>query len=187
MPRLQVLPIFFNQFIFLEQFRTGLVGSFKDCQLKAAQLSEVMSYEKSCESIPIPIMSEPVGVIYTFDPARPSVFCPTPHLPDPYESLFVEVKQSHIRNAGEGLFAKVDIDVDTVISFYNGVTVSSGHDPEKETPYKMVLDEESDLDLPESMTSLENFRATLGHKICHSFHPNADPDIFCHPRFGMIR
>ena len=95
--------------------------------------------------------------------------------------------QGNISNAGDGLFAKIDIDVGTVISFYNGVVASSGHDWEKETPYKMVLDEESDLDMPESMTRVDNYNAPLGHKVCHSFQPNADADIFCHPRFGMIR
>ena len=43
-----------------------------------------------------------------------------PLLPDPYENLFVYVDESLIPDAGEGLFAKVDIEADTVISFYNG-------------------------------------------------------------------
>ena len=46
----------------------------------------------------------------------------------------MEVKLSQIANAGEGLYAKLDIDVGTVISFYNGVRVRSGHDGEKPTP-----------------------------------------------------
>ena len=100
--------------------------------------------------------------MYTLDPASPSVFSRDPHLADPYESLFVEVKPSLIKDAGEGLFAKTDIDVGTIISFYNGVRVRSGYDWEKPTPYKMILDEDSDLDLPEKMTKLENYSATLG-------------------------
>ena len=38
-------------------------------------------------------------------------------------------------------------------------------DWEKPTPYKMTLDEENDIDLPDSMTSLESYSATLGHKV----------------------
>ena len=42
-----------------------------------------------------------------------------PLLADPYEDLFVYVDQSLIPDAGQGLFAKVDIEAATVISFYN--------------------------------------------------------------------
>jgi len=167
--------------------RTGLVGSFSGCDLKSAQLSEVLSCAKACDSILIPLMAKPSDHSYSFESANPSVFCRSPHTPDPYEALFVEVKESRIKNAGEGLFAKTDIEVGTIISFYNGVRVRSGHDWEKPTPYKMVLDETSDIDLPESMTKLENYSATLGHKVCHSFEPNAETDVFYHPRFGLIR
>jgi len=168
--------------------RTGLVGSFQGGELKCAQACEVLSCTKSgTDAILVPLMSNPCGPTFSFDPASPAVFSRSPFLPDPYESLFVEVNSSRIRNAGEGLFAKVDIDVGTVISFYNGVRVRSGHDWEKPTPYKMMLDDTSDIDLPENMTSLDNYRATLGHKVCHSFEPNCETDIFYHPRFGLVR
>ena len=49
----------------------------------------------------------------------------TPHLPDPYEAIFVEVRQSRIKDAGQGLFAKTDIEQGTIISFYNGVKVGA--------------------------------------------------------------
>ena len=32
------------------------------------------------------------------------------------------VKQSNIEKAGEGLFAKTDLEEDEVVSFYNGIT-----------------------------------------------------------------
>jgi len=177
-----------NNMIYLyPDCRTALIGSFSSCDLKSAQLSEVVSCAKSCDSILIPILSNPHEEMYTLDPASPSVFSRDPHLADPYESLFVEVKPSLIKDAGEGLFAKTDIDVGTIISFYNGVRVRSGYDWEKPTPYKMILDEDSDLDLPEKMTKLENYSATLGHKVCHSFQPNCETDVFYHPRFGLIR
>ena len=54
-------------------FRTGLVGSFQGCDLKSAQPCEVMSCAKSCDSIPIPLMSKPKDVIYSFDTATPAV------------------------------------------------------------------------------------------------------------------
>ena len=134
----------------------------------------------------------------TCDPLR------TPHHPDPYEAIFVEVRQSSIKDAGQGLFARTDIEPGTIISFYNGLKVRSGGDWERPTPYKMFLDENQDIDIPAPMTSLASYSATLGHKVgqpirtmylqigktfqvCHSFSPNSESDIFCHPRFGMIR
>ena len=44
-----------------------------------------------------------------------------PLLADPYEDLFVYVDQSLIPDAGQGLFAKVDIEAATVISFYKSI------------------------------------------------------------------
>ena len=36
------------------------------------------------------------------------------------------------------------------------------------------------------MTSTSQYKASLGHKICHSFKPNCEYDNFDHPRFGPI-
>ena len=75
-----------------------------------------------------------------------------------------------------------DIEPGTIISFYNGVKVRSEGDWERPTPYKMLLDENNDIviinvisnwtvwqentqDIPDSMTSLQSYSATLGHKV----------------------
>ena len=42
------------------------------------------------------------------------------------------------------------------------------------------------LDLPPECVSLNNYRASLGHKINHSFQPNCKWDQFVHPTFGRI-
>ena len=59
----------------------------------------------------------------------------------------------------------VDIDVGTIISFYNGIKVRSDHEFERPTPYKMLLDDDHDIDIPDTMTTLDNYSATLGHKV----------------------
>ena len=46
----------------------------------------------------------------------------------------------------------------------------SDHDWERPTPYKMLLDDDHDIDMPDHMTHLENYRATLGHKVLPSMH-----------------
>ena len=109
-------------------------------------------------------------------------------LADPYEDLFVYVDDSLIPDAGEGLYAKVDIEADTVISFYNGTRFAKD-DPliRDDSPYKIYYDETIDIDIPEDMTCTSKYKASLGHKVCHSFRPNCEFDNFDHPRFGPIK
>ena len=53
--------------------------------------------------------------------------------------------------------------------------------------YALHLEDDRILDIPEEMRSLSNYRATLGHKVCHSFQPNAFYGFGFHPVFGKIR
>ena len=103
--------------------------------------------------------------------------------------MFVYVEKSLFKEAGEGLFAKIDIDVDTVVSFYNGIRYDI-HDPnsKEDSSYKINFDDNTDLDLPKDLAlDINLYRATLGHKVCHSFTPNCEFDNFDHPRFGKIK
>ena len=49
-----------------------------------------------------------------------SEFGLNPQLRDPYESKMIEVQSSGIEGASEGLFALKDIEINTVVAFYNG-------------------------------------------------------------------
>ncbi len=125
---------------------------------------------------------------YERDISTNECICNQPLLRDPYEELFVYVNESFIPEAGEGLFAKIDIEADTVISFYNGTRFESNDPKSKEnSSYKINFDDNTDLDIPEDMTSLDKYQASLGHKVCHSFTPNCEFDNFEHPRFGPIK
>jgi len=45
------------------------------------------------------------------------------------------------------------------------------------------LDKSTDLDIPLNLVSIEHYRASLGHKACHSFRlKNAKFKEFFHPR-----
>ena len=44
-----------------------------------------------------------------------------PLVPDPYETSMVEVRQSSVPGAEEGLFARRYVVPDTILAFYNGV------------------------------------------------------------------
>lgn len=168
--------------------RTGLHGEFRNSDLVSGRQCELENFVTLVNnSIPVPVMSQPTGDVFSADQATQEHFSRSPHLPDPYEAIFVEVNQSNIKDAGEGLFAKTDIEAGTIISFYNGLKVKSDSDWERPTPYKMFLEDNYDIDIPDSMTCLSNYNATLGHKVCHSFKPNSETDVFYHPRFGLIR
>ena len=40
---------------------------------------------------------------------------------DPYEDSLIEVRQSLVDGAGEGIFLKQEVEANTVVAFYNGV------------------------------------------------------------------
>ena len=122
--------------------------------------------------------------------------CKEPLLPDPYESHYCQIKQSKIKGAKEGLFAKRDLPKDFIVCFYNGVRLRSDEiekdkDDWEANAYKIIdlqgADEngvEGVLDIPEKFISLKNYKASLAHKANHSFKPNGKFILFHHPRFG---
>ena len=143
----------------------------------------------------IPFIKQNHSFLYTLqekaferDISTNQCICQQPMLADPYEDLFVYVDESLIPDAGQGLFAKVDIEADTVIAFYNGTRFTKNDALiNEDSPYKIYLDDKFDLDIPDNMMSTSQYKATLGHKVCHSFRPNCELDNFDHPRFGPIK
>ena len=75
---------------------------------------------KTFKYLKVPIFTEPSGPIYRREIATHDFMTATPMLEDPYERQMTEVRQSNVCGAGEGLFAKVDIEPNTVAAFYNG-------------------------------------------------------------------
>ena len=51
------------------------------------------------------------------------MICLDAMLRDPYESKMVEINNSSIDGANEGLFAKKNLEVNTTVTFYNGALV----------------------------------------------------------------
>ena len=45
----------------------------------------------------------------------------SPLLPDPYEARMVEVRQSEVAGAEDGLFSRRAVTAGTVLAFYNGI------------------------------------------------------------------
>ncbi|XP_023347759.1 histone-lysine N-methyltransferase SETD7 isoform X2 [Eurytemora carolleeae] len=110
---------------------------------------------------------------------------------DMFENISVYISQSRVQGAGEGLFAKSRIQKENIICFFNGVRkrklfrTVAGVD-EEFSDYRIELDYQISLDVPDQFTSISSYNATLGHKACHSFNPNSYFSQVYHPRFGEI-
>lgn len=107
--------------------------------------------------------------------------CKNPTLKDPMEEKFVIVKSSLIPEAGQGLFALKSIVKGQLCAFFNGVF----KDDDNNSDYSIRCHNFM-IDIPQKCRRVENYCATLAHKICHSFQPNADYHYAFHPRFGRI-
>lgn len=109
---------------------------------------------------------------------------------DPYESRYVYVEQSRIPFAGEGLFAKENIKAGQLCACFNGVRQrklwGSKNENEIWSDYRITVNRDVDLDIWKEHESLDNYRATIAHKACHSFVKNAGFQRLDHPQFGQI-
>lgn len=107
--------------------------------------------------------------------------CAQPTLKDPYEEKYVIVKESLIPNAGQGLFALKSIVKGQLLAFFHGVPTASADNSDYSIRCHNFM-----IDIPQKCRKVENYCATLAHKICHSFQPNADYSYAFHPRFGGL-
>ena len=128
------------------------------------------------------------SVTYSYDPSGASCISKTPLLRDPYEKRYVYVKESEVPFAGEGLWAKTAIKEGRVCALFNGVRHNHqrGGTDLPWSDYRISCEKGVDLDIQPVHVSTDNYRATLGHKTCHSFSPNCDFAQFWHPRHGLI-
>ena len=119
-----------------------------------------------------------------------------PLLPDPYEQHTVYVAPSSLGpQAGEGLFARVDLPAGVCVSFYNGVKQSEAETERRHWRHNgncIALDEAAgvDIDVPQPLASTDAYCASLGHKANHAFdarRQNAQYGHFYHPRQGHIK
>ena len=111
-----------------------------------------------------------------------------PLIPDVYEQERVYVDTT--LNMGEGLFAKIDLPEDEIVSFYNGIRLT--HEDVDSRDWEsnsntISLDETTVLDVPKEYSTLSSYCASLGHKANHSNTPNCEYTEFVHPRFGFIK
>lgn len=123
-----------------------------------------------------------------------------PTIMDPLDRANIYLAASQVGGveAGDGLFAKRDLTMGSIIVLYAGFMVK---DSQKIYTKNMTLDERElrhknlltfnkshDLDLPAPhYDNIVNYRASLGHKVNHSFQPNSRFGYVKNPRFGETR
>ena len=105
-------------------------------------------------------------------------------LRDPFEQQTVYIGQSQIHpEAGEGLFAKRSMPSGALLAIFNGIRLREITGiPFVTSNYKISVDRGLDLDIPDWAISAKKYSATLGHKCCHSFSPNAEFLVLEHAR-----
>ena len=148
----------------------------------------------------------PSGPLLSYSPpSHYSLGAPTT-LRDPYEAATVEVLPSLIRGAHSGLFLNRPVVPGEIVAFYSGFVIHceaslraldrreiSEQSEHERNMYNIALDlpgEEENLciDLPLDLGGdVEQYNATLGHKVNHSFEPNTEFVLFsAHPVLGTI-
>ena len=96
-----------------------MVGHFEDGLMRAAQVATLKTLIDD-GGVKVPIFTEPQGPYYKRELATYDHVTSDPLLPDPYEARLIKVAASKVPGSGEGLFAKVDIEPNTIVAFYNG-------------------------------------------------------------------
>jgi len=137
--------------------------------------------EETCR-IPLPILSPPLSKEVM---RRDKNMWTAPLLKEPWEHLRVEARDSRMADAGEGLFAKQLLKKDTLVALYNGVKEPPSLS-QRWSDYRVKVNGDFDIDIPEDMRSVTSYSASLAHKANHSFAANCRWGRIDHPRFGMI-
>ncbi|KAM3842564.1 histone-lysine N-methyltransferase SETD7 [Diretmus argenteus] len=166
--------------------QTALYGSFVEGELIKARLARLVSTETGRMRFDV----KPDSPVYSYDKSTSMCIATHSLLPDPYESQRVFVADSLIKGAGQGLFAKTDVEPDTVMAFYNGVRITHSQVDGRDWSLNgntISLDEDTVIDVPPPFDQTERYCASLAHKSNHSFTPNCKYDPYVHPRFGSIK
>eukprot|EP00457_Paulinella_chromatophora_P007556 gb/GEZN01007579.1/.p1 GENE.gb/GEZN01007579.1/~~gb/GEZN01007579.1/.p1 ORF type:complete len:431 (-),score=51.08 gb/GEZN01007579.1/:189-1481(-) len=123
------------------------------------------------------------------DVSAPDRISKSPTRQDPYETKRVYVASAG-EGRGEGLFAKVELMPGELVCYYNGTRVSTTVADKRSWRFNdstIHLFRDESLDVPRSLSTLEAYCGSLGHKSNHSHHANARHVLADHPRFGIIK
>ena len=123
---------------------------------------------------------------FTLDISTSTKISSEPRLEDPYEQRMVYVAESMIPGAGEGVFLRRDVRPGDLVSIYNGVRMTEQESrlrkEDRRSAYRIHGQAGEILNIPTWAQSLDNYTASLGHKINHDKKANAEFRFLDHPR-----
>lgn len=176
-------------------FKTVLVGEFKNDVMIKAKPGKIIAYK--CQDVFLHILtSKPKTSDPTFGfwPSNTIRIDSMPTTMDPFEkkNVYIQTGQN-----GDSVFAKKSFKKGDLVTYYSGIRVQGSsisrdnltNDEFWWHQYKnlIYLDGDVFLYVPEEYWGLDQFRASLGHKVNHSFlKANVEYDYVYHPRFGFI-
>ena len=108
-------------------FRTAIRGQYELGVLVTGHLCQVLSSAQTEAGVIIPVFGDTIDpdLAYHHDPASHVTISKWPLVRDPWEDSMVEVRQSKMEQAGEGLFAKTDLPAKTIIALFAGVKLKT--------------------------------------------------------------
>ena len=108
-------------------FRTAIRGEYELGVLVTGHLCQVLSSVQMEAGVIIPVFGDTIDpdLAYHHDPASHVTISKWPLVRDPWEDSMVEVRQSKMEQAGEGLFAKTDLPAKTIIALFAGVKLKT--------------------------------------------------------------
>ena len=86
-------------------FKTAFVGTFREGVLQYARAATLTGISNE-GAIKVPLLSEPLGRLYSREVSTYDFVTESPTLPDPYEATMVEARKSNVMGADDGLFAR---------------------------------------------------------------------------------
>ncbi len=176
---------------------TAFLGQFEDGKMISGKATTVIGTNLDSQTqILSPIFAEPsaASLCVSFCKSTKTSLGDNLLVPDPYEARMIEIRDSEVPDSGQGVFARQDLAKGTIVAFYNGVRLQYKLGGPKEewasSGYKIYINADyisgERMDIPEEYVSLDHYKASLGHKLNHSFRANCEEWFFEHPRFGLI-
>ena len=174
--------------------RTALVGEYKQGVAVSVAPASLSHVTMSLEGVASPHWRlAPDCVSRGLSLATSASVGAWPLVRDPYEEATVRVEASSVPGGGEGLVTVRPVRSGEIVAFYNGVRLPyvPGEKENWETSgYKIFINADhasgERVDLPGELVNLDNYSATLGHKMNHSFDYNCTEWFFAHPIHGII-
>jgi len=185
-------------------YSNAVVGLWMDHLLLQGKRTRLGEICKTAESW-ILKFSELTGPLLTYSPPSHYSLGINPLQRDPFEEGRVEIRQSSIPGAMQGLYSRTDIQAGEVITFYSGYIIDcdsslrpldrrdlSDEEEHVRNMYNIALDLEDNTNLcidlpPELGNDISRYNATLSHKANHDFDPNSEFILFpVHPVLGTI-